>query len=82
MGVKVNVAEINKDHNDYGTPDIDSTPGNNVPKEDDIDDAPVMLSVTTGSDIVKYVAFIAVILTFIGISIYAIKRRVLSRQRY
>ena len=54
MGVKVNVAEINKDHNNYGTKDIDSTPGNNVPGEDDIDDAPVMLSIATGSELIKY----------------------------
>ena len=49
MGVKINTAEISKDYNDYGTPDIDSTPDNNVPGEDDIDDAPVMLTVKTGT---------------------------------
>ena len=49
MGVKTNVAEISKDYNKYGTPDIDSTPNNNVPGEDDIDDAPVMLTVQTGN---------------------------------
>ena len=54
MGVKINVAEINKDHNNYGTNDIDSTPGNNKKDEDDIDDAPVMLTITTGSEIIKY----------------------------
>ena len=66
MGVKVNVAEINKDHNNYGTKDIDSTPGNNVPGEDDIDDAPVMLSIATGSELIKYVglgfAIIAIVM--------------------
>ena len=63
LGVKTNVAEINKDHNNYGTKDIDSTPGNNKPKEDDIDDAPVMLSITTGSEIIKYVALALGIIT-------------------
>ena len=48
MGLKINVAEISKDYNEYGSPDIDSTPNNKVPGEDDIDDAPVMLTVTTG----------------------------------
>ena len=65
LGVKTNIAEINKDHNDYGTKDIDSTPGNNVPGEDDIDDAPVMLSIKTGSQVIAYVSlalgFIAIV---------------------
>ena len=49
MGEKVNWAEISKDKNDYNSPDIDSTPGNNVKGEDDIDQAPVLLSPATGS---------------------------------
>ena len=55
LGVKVNIAEISKDHNDYETPDIDSTPNNFVPGEDDIDDAPVMLAIKTGSAIIAYI---------------------------
>lgn len=50
LGIKINVAEISKDFNEYGTPDIDSTPDNDIPGEDDIDDAPVMLAVKTGSE--------------------------------
>ena len=50
LGIKINIAEISKDFNEYGTPDIDSTPDNDVPGEDDIDDAPVMLAVKTGSE--------------------------------
>ena len=49
MGEKVNWAEISKDYNEYNSPDIDSTPGNNVKGEDDIDQAPVLLSPATGS---------------------------------
>ena len=49
LGQKVNWAEIYKDENEYNSPDIDSTPGNNVHGEDDIDDAPVILSIKTGS---------------------------------
>ncbi len=48
MGLKVNTAEISEDYNDYDVPDEDSTPDNKKPGEDDIDDAPVMLSVKTG----------------------------------
>lgn len=50
FGLKVNVAEISKDYNDSNTPDIDSTPNNKVEGEDDIDDAPVILSIKTGTD--------------------------------
>ena len=49
LGEKVNWAEIYEDDNEYDSPDIDSTPGNNVKGEDDIDEAPVILSVVTGS---------------------------------
>ena len=49
LGQKTNWAEIYKDENEYNSPDIDSTPGNNTPGEDDIDDAPVILTVKTGS---------------------------------
>ena len=50
LAMKLNVAEISQDYNDKGdTPDIDSTPNNNVDGEDDIDDAPVMLAISTGT---------------------------------
>lgn len=49
MGQKVNWAEISKDKNEYNSPDIDSTPGNKVKGEDDIDQAPVLLAPATGS---------------------------------
>ena len=49
LGLKTNWAEIYEDDNEYDSPDIDSTPGNDVEGEDDIDDAPVILSVVTGS---------------------------------
>lgn len=49
MGQKVNWAEIYKDDNEPDSPDIDSTPGNHDENEDDIDDAPIILSPATGS---------------------------------
>ncbi len=48
MGEKVNWAEISQDENEYDSPDIDSTPGNNEKDEDDIDEAPVLLTPATG----------------------------------
>lgn len=53
MGVMDNWAEISKDYNEYGSPDIDSTPDNNKKGEDDIDDAPVMVTVQTG-EVARY----------------------------
>ena len=52
--VLTNVAEISEDKNDSGTPDIDSTPDNKKSGEDDIDDAEVMLSISTGVATPKY----------------------------
>ena len=78
LAVKTNIAEIEKDHNDYGTHDIDSTPGNKKAGEDDIDDAPVMLAIKTGSETIKYVALAAGIVAFIGVSIIIIKKKVLN----
>ena len=49
MGEKINWAEISKDENEYNSPDIDSTPNNQQKGEDDIDSAPVILSVVTGN---------------------------------
>ena len=68
MGLKVNVAEISKDYNQYETPDIDSTPNNKVEGEDDIDDAPVRLIAKigipkTGQAKVIYIVLLAVIIT-------------------
>ena len=76
MGLKVNTAEISKDYNEYGAPDIDSTPNNKVPGEDDIDDAPVMLTVTTGEDPV-YVVLTISILGILAVGLVTIKKFVL-----
>ena len=78
LAVKTNVSEIEKDHNAYGTRDIDSTPGNNKKGEDDIDDAPVVLAIKTGSETIKYVALAVGIVAFIGISGMIIKKKVLN----
>ena len=63
MGVKTNWAEISKDQNEYGVRDKDSVPGNKKPKEDDIDDAPVALTIATGA----VPTYFAITLTSLGI---------------
>ena len=74
LGLKVNVAEISKDYNDYGTHDIDSTPDNNVWGEDDIDDAPVMLAVKTGNAVFGYIALAVFVGAIIVIGVRRIKK--------
>ena len=74
MGVMTNTAEISEDYNDYGIPDRDSTPNNKVPGEDDIDDAPVMLTVKTGSDVIIYISVACGILAILGVGIFEIKK--------
>lgn len=68
MGVMNNTAEISEDYNEYGVPDIDSTPDNKKAGEDDIDDAPVMLSISTGQMRIYFtLGFIILVTTASGI---------------
>ncbi len=76
MGLKVNTAEISEDYNEYGVPDKDSTPDNKQPGEDDIDDAPVMLSVETGSAKI-YISLGLIILITIASGTILIKKFVI-----
>lgn len=77
MGLKTNIAEISKDYNDANdSDDIDSTPGNKIEKEDDIDDAQVLLSISTGSAPV-YVILTTTVLLIISTGVILIKKYVL-----
>ncbi len=76
MGVMNNIAEISEDYNEYGVPDIDSTPDNQKPGEDDIDDAPVMLSISTGQARIYFGLGFVVLITIAG-GIILIKKFVL-----
>lgn len=76
LGEKVNVAEISKDYNDFGSPDIDSTPDNKKDGEDDIDNAPVILSIATGEEPV-YVVLSTTVLVILATGIALIKKYVL-----
>ena len=79
LGLKTNTAEISEDYNKEGVPDKDSTPDNKEPKEDDIDDAEVILSIKTGlaSNIIMYITAGTIILIVLGAGIKAIKKYVL-----
>ncbi len=76
LGLKTNTAEISEDYNEWGVPDKDSTPDNKKPGEDDIDDAPVMLSVATGIE-ATYIMLGTSILAIIAGGIFLIKKYVL-----
>ena len=76
MGVMENTAEISEDENEYGVPDKDSTPDNKKDGEDDIDDAPVMLSISTGQVRIYFTIGFIVLITIAG-GIVLIKKFVL-----
>ena len=79
LGLKTNTAEISEDYNDEGVPDRDSTPDNQVPGEDDIDEAQVLLSISTGliGNIIMYISAGAIILMVFAGGIMLIKKFVL-----
>ena len=62
LGLMTNVAEISEDDGD----DIDSTPDNQKDGEDDQDDAPVIISITTGAaDVYGYIGLAAGVLVIL-----------------
>ena len=75
IGEKINTAEISKDRNDSNSPDVDSTPNNKIPKEDDIDDAPVILAVKTGKAVL-YIGLVFTTLVLLGAGVAGIKKYV------
>ena len=79
LGVKTNVAEISKDYNKKGIKDKDSTINNKKLGEDDIDEAPVLLTISTGSieNTITYISITLGILSILGIGIFGIKKYVL-----
>ena len=76
FGLKTNIAEISKDRNDNGAQDIDSTPANYVAAEDDQDDAPVMLQISTGT-IKTYTLLVTSVIAIISAGCIMIKKYVL-----
>ena len=78
LGLKTNIAEISEDYNEFNIPDKDSTPNNKKSGEDDIDDAPVLLSLKTGQIRIFFILGFA-ILTILGSGIVLIKKYVLNK---
>ena len=76
LALKQNWAEISKDKNDSDSPDIDSIPNNRKEGEDDIDDAPVLLSVKTGSA-ENYIVITGSVLAILSAGIVLIKKFVI-----
>lgn len=77
MGLKTNWAEIYEDDNDYDSPDIDSTPGNDKKGEDDEDDAPVIITTATGS-VQTYITLALVSVSIIAGGVILIKKFVIE----
>ena len=77
LGTKTNVAEISEDYNIYGAEDIDSIPNNKKTGEDDIDDAPVLLTITTGTA-PTYIALTIGILIMFAVGIFIIRKYILN----
>ena len=76
LGLKTNIAEISEDYNDKNVPDRDSTPDNKKEGEDDIDDAPVLLSISTGQARIYFTLGFAILIT-IASGVVLIKKFVL-----
>ena len=74
LGLMTNVAEISEDDGD----DIDSTPDNQKDGEDDQDDAPVIISITTGAaDVYGYIGLAVGVLAILSSGIILIKKFVI-----
>lgn len=73
LGLKTNIAEISEDYNKYKEEDIDSIPNNKVEDEDDIDNAPVLLSISTGK-VKTYIALTTIIMIVFASGIMLIKK--------
>ena len=82
LGQKVNVAEISSHYNDSATEDIDSTPNNKVVGEDDLDMAPVLLSISTGlmSFVKDYLLILTGVLIIMAVIIIRRRNIVMSKR--
>lgn len=81
FGKKINYAEISKDENDYGWPDIDSVPGNftDKPSEDDEDGDEVLLQIRTGASAVAYVVIGLVAMVIVAGGAFGIKKFIINK---
>lgn len=77
FGEKINLAEISEDYNESDTPDIDSTPGNKEPGEDDMDESPIIITLKTGVAQTYIGLTLIIFITFAG-GVGLIKKYVLE----
>ncbi len=68
-GVVNNRAEIAEAYNEYGISDINSTPNNNMPGENDLGSADVIIGISTGGTIVAYMILVIINTILIAIAI-------------
>jgi len=80
LGMKWNYAEISKDYNEFGTPDVDSRPDNfnGEVVEDDEDKDVVMLNVRTGSVMLVYIGLGLLVVAILAVGVVGVKK-VLNR---
>ena len=76
LNEKTNTAEISEDDNPYDVPDRDSVPDNEIPGEDDIDIAKVILLVSTGAPRTYFMLTLG-LLTIVLVGVILIKKFVL-----
>jgi len=76
-GLTNNMAEIAEDYNSSGIADTDSTPGNKNIQEDDIGQANVIISVSTGAAI-SYITLTLSIIIVLAAGAYIISKKVLQ----
>ena len=76
LNEKTNTAEISEDDNPYDVPDRDSVPDNEIPGEDDIDIAKVILLVSTGTPKTYFILTLG-LLTIVLVGVILIKKFVL-----
>ena len=81
FGKKVNTAEISKDENEYGWPDIDSTPDNlkETPVEDDEDKDEVLLQIRTGALAIAYIVIGLAAMVIVAGGAFGIKKFVKNK---
>ena len=71
-----NTAEIAEVYNELGTNDVNSIPGNKVQGEDDLSKADLLISISTGRE-VMYIGLTISMIAIIAVGIYLIKKKVL-----
>lgn len=74
-----NNAEIYESYNEQGLEDIDSIPANMLEVEDDMSNADIIISMATGT-IILYTTLTFAIIVLLGIGIFEIRKRVLTKE--